>query len=199
MFIKRQPMKKTIKISFLVLLERLIPILINKILVSLLFISCNTPKTEKSIELIFDTSIGVYMLRDSFPCSRDSIYNILVNNLDIGEGIYLTNKDYSECVFLHKEPGGLWFQFSYLYLTENYKNITNSLHIDVDSFVTNMGGRLGLSEKEFLEYYNDVSGILKVKDSDMTIYLCEYDSIPYSAKYCFKNGKLCKLEFGYDW
>ena len=180
-------------------MERLIPILINKILVSLLFISCNIPKTESSQELILDYSIGVYTLRDSFPCSKNLISKILVNNLDLGEGIYLTNKDNSECVFLYKEPGGLWFQFSYLYLTEKCNNITNSLQINVDSFVTNRGGRLGLSENEFLELYNEASGMLKNNETGMTIYFCEYDSIPYSAKYCFKNGKLCKLEFGYDW
>ena len=187
----------------MVIMEKLILILGSSIL---LFVSCcnknsNSNASQYNYMDYIDSSINCFILRDT-NCMKyiDIKENNVIDDFNKGEGICLSNSTNTEWLYLVKENGGYKNQYNYYYLLDTIPNVHNRsiIRLSDSIFMTSRGIHIGSSIEDFKTKYKEIQ--FKVKHENEKICYSYYDTInQYSCIYIFKNGRLCRIEFGYVW
>ncbi len=192
----------------MVIMEKLIQILVSS-LVLVMLCCCSQKVSTKFVdshvcmlpECRMERSISGFELM--MPDVLDSMLkthvdDYIVDDLQHGEGIYVSNRSDTEFVFLKLNNGGIGLQFDAIILTDTMplEFRSDRLRSEIPQFVTSGGAYLGMTKSDFVKRYS--SNSISYNDKNST-YL-QYDTIDLLYnRFQFRNDKLRKIEIGYDW
>lgn len=133
--------------------------------------------------------------------SFDSVFsyqvdNYMVNNCQLGEGIYVSNSLYNEFLFMKFNNGGIGHEFDTFFVSDSIPAEFYSylMHSNIPRFVSTNGAHIGMSKEDFLNLYSSKNNIRL--DS---LYI-QYDTIDMLYNhFLFKNDTLKSILIGYDW
>lgn len=169
----------------------------------LCFCSCKPSKYDVFQEngVVVENSINKFVLRDtSYTCRLNILPKNMINDYDKGEGVYFTNKQHTEFLFLSLENGGMNGQYDYFYLSNSIPKVYKSKAIVLSdsTFVTTKHLHLGSSLREFKKLIGNINFKVECKGDEK--HFLYRDSIEqYSCLYKFYKSRLVHIEFGYVW
>lgn len=179
------------------------------ILVSSIYLLCSCDSKSKNIVLTtidhepvkccIDSSINGIQLMDSE--SFDSIFgwcidNYVVNNCQLGEGIYVSNLLDNEYVFMKLNNGRIGHEFDAFFVTDSipaefYKH---RIHSKIPQFVSTNGAHIGMRREDFMNLYSAKNNM------GLDSLYIRHDTINMLYnQFLFRQDTLKSIKIGYDW
>lgn len=118
------------------------------------------------------------------------------------------NQEQNEVIEIVFYPGSYLNEFSKFRVFKP-KNDVNKPKVDIQSFDTESGVKLGIDKKTLISLKGKPTSVKPFRSSEIYEYIIDnYDTSPflkkynmplYRAKYYFENSKLVQFEFGFDY